>query len=196
MVRERVTCLLHRQEVGQEVPPEEVWSHGERDSVGVSHRGTSVSDLRKLAEAATPGPWHITDTGDAHWEREIRSGDRLGSSQVAWCGGRMGQAQKDAAFIAAASPDVVLGLLDEVAQWKQAAELNEQDYRDLRDDRDRYREAVRRLEAAITDSIYASGVKENGPLLAVLADPVVRRITDECPSCHQHSGNHTMECDK
>ena len=30
--------------------------------------------LRALAEAATPGPWHITTSNDEHWRREVREG--------------------------------------------------------------------------------------------------------------------------
>lgn len=57
---------------------------------------TDYADLRRLAEAATPGPW-FDDYG------KIGAGD----SGI----GEMDRSD-DAAYIAAASPDVVLALLD------------------------------------------------------------------------------------
>ncbi len=79
-------------------------------------------ELRKLAEAATLGPWSITSSKDSHWMREVRAPNTLG---VAWCGHETSQAHKDAAYIAAANPSKVIELLDTTeAQAKQLEELN------------------------------------------------------------------------
>ena len=61
---------------------------------------TDREKLRKLAEAATPGPWST-----AAFQLVIDVARRI---DVGMCGHR-----DDAAFIAAANPAVVLGLLDQ-----------------------------------------------------------------------------------
>ena len=69
-----------------------------------------ITALRAAAEAATPGPWSRTTGKDAHLLREVCSEGQAG---VAFCGTfSQQQAHADAAYIAAASPDVVLALLD------------------------------------------------------------------------------------
>lgn len=70
-------------------------------------------DLRALLDAAakaTPGPWHQAGiaNNDRHWMRETRDGN---NRSVAWCGTNPEQeAHRNAAYIAAASPDVVAAL--------------------------------------------------------------------------------------
>ena len=59
-----------------------------------------LAELRRLAEAATPGPWST-----AAFQLVIDVAQRI---DVGMCGHR-----DDAAFIAAANPDVVLALLAE-----------------------------------------------------------------------------------
>lgn len=83
-------------------------------------------ELRKLAEGATPGPWEahaphgwMDDTYDEHLV--FKAGDRSYEAQITPGGGEHGDdglRPEDAAYIAAVSPDVVLGLLDrlEVAE--------------------------------------------------------------------------------
>ena len=88
-------------------------------------------DLRKLAEAATNGVWFDQDS----------VGGMFVDLQLKHYTG-------DAAFIAAASPDVVLGLLDEIA----AVEA----------ERDEAWEAVRRLAGALTD--IAKGILRRASL--------------------------------
>ena len=71
---------------------------------------TDREELRKLAEAATPGPWST-----AAFQLVIDVARRI---DVGMCGHR-----DDAAFIAAANPAAVLGLLDQLdaAEAKLAA---------------------------------------------------------------------------
>ena len=77
------------------------------------------TELRKLAEAATPGPWY--DTNGAVWI-DTRQQVCCGRSYEECCGNpdiEGGQEQvadsspTDAAFIAAANPETVLALLAE-----------------------------------------------------------------------------------
>jgi uncharacterized protein YciI len=59
-----------------------------------------VAALRKVAEAATPGPW-VAEDGEV-WR----------PSPIADLAVAEAELVRNAAYIAAASPDVVLGLLD------------------------------------------------------------------------------------
>ena len=71
---------------------------------------SELNQLRDLAQAATPGPWRVC----ARWgaSQEVARVNNLevappDSAELAHCA-------DDAAYIAAVSPDVVLGLIDEV----------------------------------------------------------------------------------
>lgn len=67
----------------------------------------NLDKLRRMAEAATPGPWDITGNGD--WKREVRGPDW----NVAWCGHMSTlRAHADATYIAAVNPATVIALLD------------------------------------------------------------------------------------
>lgn len=68
--------------------------------------GKSLADLRRLAEAATPGPWEQSEGG---MYVDVVDDD----SQVAEVIRRA-----DAAFIAAANPAAVLALLDEIERLR------------------------------------------------------------------------------
>jgi hypothetical protein len=83
-----------------------------------------TEQLRALAIAATPETWHRTTSNDSHWLREVRAQD----GAVCWCGGEDGQAQKYAAYIAAANPDAVLALLDEIDRLKSENADHERAY--------------------------------------------------------------------
>ena len=86
-----------------------------------------IDDLRALPDAAakaTPGPWHQAgiDNNDSHWMREARTRDNRG---IAWCGTNPErEAHRNAAYIAAASPDVVASLARialAAVQWEHSA---------------------------------------------------------------------------
>ena len=76
------------------------------------------AELRRLAEAATPGPWSLTDGDPAmigqHWtiRRQGVPGILISGFTYGWNG--------DAAYIAAANPAVVLALLDRLAHMTEA----------------------------------------------------------------------------
>ena len=80
-------------------------------TVPAHHETPDVAELRRLAEAATPGPWSLTDGDPAmsgqHWtiRRQGVPGIRISGFTYGFNG--------DAAFIAAANPAAVLALLDE-----------------------------------------------------------------------------------
>ena len=73
-----------------------------------------LAALAKLASEATPGPWHFEDVSDGWDGRTVDLEDARGTSILsgwgydAW-GINVGDA--DAAYIAAASPDVVAALV-------------------------------------------------------------------------------------
>ena len=71
---------------------------------------SELNQLRDLAQSATPGPWRVEARG--HASQEVARVNNLevappDSVELAHCA-------TDAAYIAAVSPDVVLGLIDEV----------------------------------------------------------------------------------
>lgn len=74
----------------------------------------TLADLRRKAEAATPGPW---ETPSVNIGTEAAPEAVLGvvapNGNVLWDPQEMGE--EDKAFIAAANPAVVLALLDQVA---------------------------------------------------------------------------------
>lgn len=96
---------------------------------------SELNRLRDLAQAATPGPWRVEARG--HAAQEVARVNNLevappDSVELAHCA-------TDAAYIAAVSPDVVLGLIDDVDRlrlllrestaWHEVAALRRQ--RDL-----------------------------------------------------------------
>ena len=65
--------------------------------------------LSKLASEATPGPWEADMARNGHWDVVI-PGDK--NTDEMWMATLRGpQREADAAYIAAASPDVVLALV-------------------------------------------------------------------------------------
>lgn len=89
---------------------------------------TDHKKLRELAEKATPGPWkfdgydvyQLTDSGQGYpLDRYPDSADIV-IPQCEACGNRIPFDDKNAAFIAAASPDVLIALLDHIAALEAA----------------------------------------------------------------------------
>lgn len=93
-------------------------------------RTADHTELARLAEAATPGPWFASDwdvdDGENLWTIEAREPEVLSPGQSSiWPGGvrckRIAQTEEgenpteDAAFIAATNPATVLSLLSEIA---------------------------------------------------------------------------------
>lgn len=71
--------------------------------------------LRSLAERATQGPWTVQP--HEHWKSGAQVYAVRAFAFIAECG----IGESDAAYIAAASPDVVLALLDEVERLRSLA---------------------------------------------------------------------------
>lgn len=74
----------------------------------------TLAELRRKAEAATPGPWETTSVSiGTESTPDAVLGVVASSGNVLWDPQEMGE--EDKAFIAAANPAVVLALLNEVA---------------------------------------------------------------------------------
>ena len=101
------------------------------ETVPARHETPDVAELRRLAEAATPGPWEWDDN---HARPGLRHGRSFGGVLFR-CGALYGPDAADAAFIAAANPAVVLALLDRLAHMREA--------------RDAARAEVKRLTAKV-----------------------------------------------
>ena len=130
-------------------------------TVPAHHATPDVAELRRLAEAATPGPWSLTDGDPAmsgqHWtiRRQGVAGIRISGFTYGFNG--------DAAYIAAANPATVLALLDDADALR--AELAH-----MREARDNARAEVERL-TALVEAVreYAAARQaniDNGPLLS------------------------------
>ena len=108
------------------------------------HETPDVAELRRLAEAATPGPWDFHRPHPAYRAYSIEQVMPEGHLGEAVAVTEEGAVEDNAAYIAAASPDVVLGLLDRLAHMREA--------------RDNARAEVKRLTAKL-DAIEADGDK-------------------------------------
>ena len=124
-----------------------------------------LAELRRLAEAATPGPWYLDGPwwyGDDDSAYCISTAEDAGRIAVTIAppryifGGEREVRDANARFIAAANPAVVLALLDRLAHMREA--------------RDAARAEVKRL-TALVEAVreYAAARQANidhGPLLS------------------------------
>ncbi len=103
------------------------------ETVTECHEAPDVAELRRLAENATPGPWvHEWVDGDDWWAvYGCPTGDMVCPEVCTMWG------SDEAAYIAAANPAAVLGLLDRLAHMREA--------------RDNARTEVERLTALLAD---------------------------------------------
>lgn len=87
-----------------------------------------IARLRGLAQAATPGPWEAAETPSG-------KGKVLCGGVFSVCNTTAGpykQQRADAAYIAAASPDVLLRLLDALDEARRERDEAKRDARELR----------------------------------------------------------------
>ncbi len=138
-----------------------------------------IKRLKRLAEQATPGPWRVNMKGHSYHEvarvndLEIAPPNSVDLSH--WT--------VDAAYIAAASPDVVLALLDEIERLRAAIDvisIDRQSFADFNARPDRsidpgdatilreYDDVLAQLHAALDD--HASMAQEIERLRAALAE--------------------------
>ena len=130
---------------------------------------SELDQLRALAQSATPGPWRVEAQG--HAPQQVARVNNLevappDSVELAHCA-------TDAAYIAAVSPDVVLGLIAEVERlrlisrestaWHEVATLRRQ--RDVLLDMlilsgVRYDEIARAIDRDARDARAEVGAKE------------------------------------
>lgn len=71
------------------------------------------AELRRLAEAATPGPWYVEKRPHTYWEMRTKYGSLIFRDAN----------ECDAAYIAAVNPKTVLGLLDEIERLRLREDL-------------------------------------------------------------------------
>ena len=105
-----------------------------------------LAELRRIAEAATPGPWEVTEFAGG----EERSPGELGvfapnhphsyqKSDGTWyavviCRGMDGPTREEnSEYIATFDPTTVLAMLDEIERLRQAVDALQLDRRDLED---------------------------------------------------------------
>lgn len=137
------------------------------ETVDARHETPDVAELRRLAEAATPGPWEafgavdgrrgerwLGVTTDMRATESARAGDVFAAQDCT---------RQDALFIAAANPAAVLGLLDHLAHMREA--------------RDNARAEVKRLTAKV-ERVRALAYRRAG-----LSED--RDHRDECPWCRK-----------
>ena len=134
-----------------------------------------VAELRRLAEAATPGPWSLTDGDPAmngqHWtiRRQGVPGIRISGFTYGFNG--------DAAYIAAANPATVLGLLDRLAHMTEARDNARAEVERLtamvRRVRELHRESRSSLSALYPNPICECGKDYPCPTLLALAEAAV-----------------------
>jgi len=78
-----------------------------------------IKELRRLAEAATPGPWVMNEIDNSEINHNDQNGDAIVGMYDYEAGGVIHQ--DDALFIAASNPSAILSLLDHIEQ--QQAEI-------------------------------------------------------------------------
>jgi hypothetical protein len=85
-----------------------------------------LSDLRQKAEAATPGPWKVIETPRPDYSEDLRIvpcdayGNSRGDGPIGDVfGGYKRPVAENAAHIAAASPAVVLAIIDEIKRLNE-----------------------------------------------------------------------------
>ena len=119
-----------------------------------------LAELRRLAEAATPGPWEAFGAVDGRrgerWLGVTTDMRAIESARAGDVFAAQNCTRQDALFIAAANPAAVLGLLDHLAHMREA--------------RDNARAEVERLTAMV-EAVreYAAARQANidhGPLLS------------------------------
>jgi len=85
-----------------------------------------MDDLRKLAEAATPGPWKYATPNTVRAGRfNVVPNTAAGGSGVGLAG-KSDAERANAAYIAACSPDRILRLLDAVDKAREVLSVYEQ----------------------------------------------------------------------
>ena len=95
-----------------------------------------LAELRRLAEAATPGPWEAFGAVGGRGERWLGVTTDMRATEAARAGdvfAAQGCTRQDVLFIAAANPAVVLALLDErdalAAAWDEGHQAGHKDAR-------------------------------------------------------------------
>lgn len=123
--------------------------------------------LRKLAQAASPGPWEYQEDDDGYWVYWVRTSEKV---SLLCCEGydQWTPPDYDAKFIAAANPAAILSLIEraekaeaklaQVNEWRAAALASNQQMQELITAKLAAAEArVKELEAALAKT-YPSAI--------------------------------------
>lgn len=84
---------------------------------------TDLKKLRELAEAATPGPWEVSGTGQQVLkEADVTYGNQRICETNSMASHYPGKTScwKNIAFIAAANPETVIALIDRIEKLEEA----------------------------------------------------------------------------
>ena len=116
------------------------------ETVPARHETPDMAELRRLAEAATPGPWEAFGAVDGRrgerWLGVTTDMRAIESARAGDVFAAQNCTRQDALFIAAANPAAVLALLDDADALR--AELAH-----MREARDNARAEVKRLTAQV-----------------------------------------------
>lgn len=83
-------------------------------------RARKLANLERLARAATPGPWHVSrNKTHSAIQRTYKAPNTRSVARV------VAPLDVDAEYIAACSPEAILGLLDELKELRTAAKVAE-----------------------------------------------------------------------
>lgn len=117
---------------------------------GEAMSNIDLEELKRLAEAATPGPWESVARTNAFWDIEAPEQPGYAEKMIA----SVSRDEDNSAFIAAVNPQVVLALIRELEEARRGA--------------DRY-EFVRRLSPAGFSLLCAQNL-QTGALFDDLVD--------------------------
>lgn len=152
---------------------------------------TDYTELKRLAEAATPGPWHwVNPRDDSAWDgtgvASLRTTQEFGKNERKEIDGKFYTSfalpkfvaswaeidePADAAYIAAASPDVVLSMIAEIEETKRLRDEWKREAQELLIERDRLRT---QNQALVKEMQYIAGIS-NGQVKRV-ADQVLAAL--------------------
>lgn len=147
----------------------------------------NLDTLRKVAEAATPGPWHQSETGvlGAREDWDLARGPaRIMAAQMPWRRERM---EANAKHVATFDPPTVLALLSRLEKAEQDRDKLRNRLDAMRRQRDGYRNQLRKTEqqvAQVRDLLaylekLASGDKHYAELIDRDLDGDTRRLADQ-----------------
>lgn len=115
-------------------------------------RPMTPASLLLLARAATPGPWKVSTSHGFCIVRDVEDGDMIADMCVDYDAGRWEGKPADAAFIAAASPDVVAALCLRVEELEHTVRHHSEVIAEAYDSMECERLHLERIERLVIDN--------------------------------------------